>query len=278
MAQRKIVATSTIEKMDDTVSHSSRTSSNAEGSKILLLPSSEKQNIWHQEWDVLQAIEDAQLLDQLQLVPRSNKSIEVRFESERAAQHFVDCSITLNDNSFTFQSNAERRLRVPTHGVHPNISDAALKYELSPYIGGALDIRRDTKQYKSKVCETGSRTFLVTKLYRHIPRSHRIFNRWCLVYYTGQPYSEENRLYQQQILVKMRRSQCQLLTLGQTCWRVTQMRILCEFCHSGGKRHRLLFKEKYRQRRCRTTSEKTKIRWRQLLRHETHDLSTHYNC
>ena len=88
MAERKIVATSTMEKMDDTVSHPSRTSSNAEGSKILPLPPSEKQNIWHQKWDVLQVIEDAQLLDQLQLGSRSNKSIEVRFESERAAQHF----------------------------------------------------------------------------------------------------------------------------------------------------------------------------------------------
>lgn len=221
MAQRKTVATSTVEKMDDTVSHPSRTSSNAEESKILLLPSSEKQSIWHQKWDVLLVIKDARLLDQLRLVSRSNKSIEVRFESERAAQHFVDCSITLNDNSFTFQSNAKRRLRVPTHGVHPNISDAALKYELSPYIGGALDIRRDIKQYKSKVNETGSRTFLVMELYRHIPRSCRIFNRWCLVYYTGQPYSEENWLYQQQILTKMRRSQCPLLMLGQTCRRVT---------------------------------------------------------
>ena len=102
---------------------------------------------------------------------RSNKSIEVRFDSEKVAQHFVDCEISLNGNNFAFRSNAQRRLRVSIHGVHPNISDASLEYELSHYFGGILDIRRDTKQYKNKVYETGTRTFFITELYRHIPRS-----------------------------------------------------------------------------------------------------------
>ena len=106
--------------------------------------------------DVLHINEEANLLEDLELlqVSRSNKSIEVRFNSEKTAQHFVDCEIRLNSNSFAFRSNAQRRLRVSIHGVHPNISDAALEYELSPYFGGILDIRRDTKQYKNKVYET----------------------------------------------------------------------------------------------------------------------------
>ena len=33
----------------------------------------------------------------------------------------------------------------------------------------------------------------MTEIYRHIPRSCRIFNRWCLVYYTGQPYSARKK-------------------------------------------------------------------------------------
>ena len=141
--------------------------------------------------DVLHVIEEADLLEHLELlqVSRSNKSIEVRFNTERAAQHFVGCDFSLNGDRFAFRSNAQRRLRVSIHGVHPNISDASLECELSQYFGGILDIRRDTKQYKNKVYQTGTRTFIITELYRHIPRSCRIFNRWCLVYYTGQPYT-----------------------------------------------------------------------------------------
>ena len=145
--------------------------------------------------DVLQVIEEADLLEHLELlqVSRSNKSIEVRFNTERAAQHFVGCDFSLNGDRFAFRSNAQRRLRVSIHGVHPNISDASLECELSEYFGGILDIRRDTTQYKNKVYQTGTRTFIITELYRHIPRSCRIFNRWCLVYYTGQPYSARKK-------------------------------------------------------------------------------------
>ena len=74
------------------------------------------------------------------------------------------------------------------HGVHPSISEAALEYELVPHFGGVVDIKRETKQFKNKVYEMGARTFLITELYRHIPRSSQIFNIWCLVYYTRQPY------------------------------------------------------------------------------------------
>ena len=79
------------------------------------------------------------------------------------------------------------------HGVHPNISDASLEYNLLHYFGEILDIKRDTKQYKNQVSETGTRTFFITELYIHIPRLCRIFNRWCLVYYTGQPYSARKK-------------------------------------------------------------------------------------
>ena len=141
--------------------------------------------------DVLHVIEEANLLEHLELlqVSRSNKLIKVRFDSEKAAQHFVDCAISLNGNSFAFWSKAQRRLRVSIHGVHPNISYPSLEYELSQNFGGILDIRRHMKQYKNKVYETGTRTFFITELYKHIPRSCRIFNRWCLLSYAGHPYS-----------------------------------------------------------------------------------------
>ena len=148
-------------------------------------PKSQKFDVMNE--DVLHVIEEANLLEHLELlqVSRSNKLIKVRFDSEKAAQHFVDCAISLNGNSFAFWSKAQRRLRVSIHGVHPNISYPSLEYELSHNFGGILDIRRHMKQYKNKVYETGTRTFFITELYRHIPRWCRIFNRWCLVCYTG---------------------------------------------------------------------------------------------
>ena len=141
--------------------------------------------------DVLQAIEEHGVLENLELlqVSRSNKSIEIRFNSEQTAQHFVDCEVKISGSSFRFRRNAQRRLRVSIHGVHPNVPDAALEYELLQYFGGVLEIKRDTKQYKTKVYQTGTRTFLISELYEHIPRSCCIMNRWCLVYYTGQPYT-----------------------------------------------------------------------------------------
>ena len=86
---------------------------------------------------------------------------------------------------------------VKNEDVLQTISDPALEYKQTPYFGGVLDIRTDNKQYKNKVYEMGTRAFLVTELYRHIPRSCRLFNRWCLVYYTGQPYSVRKKPTQQ---------------------------------------------------------------------------------
>ena len=176
--------------------------------------------------DVLHVIEEADLLVHLELlqVSRSNKSIEVRFNTERAAQHFVGCDFSLNGDRFAFRSNAQRRLRVSIHGVHPNISDASLECELSQYFGGILDIRRDTKQYKNKVYQTGTRTFIITELYRHIPRSCRLFNRWCLVYYTGQPYSARKKTTEPEKLDKDDASRCPLPTLGKIRRTITLMR------------------------------------------------------
>ena len=81
--------------------------------------------------DVLHVIEEAELLEHLELsqVSRSSKSIEVRFDSERAEQHFVGWDFSLKGDRFTFRANAQRRLRVSIHCVHPKISDASLECE-----------------------------------------------------------------------------------------------------------------------------------------------------
>ena len=62
-----------------------------------------------------------------------------------------------------------------------------------PYFGAVIYIRRDAKQFKIKLYESEAKTFLVSDFYRHIPRSCHMFNIWCLVYDTGQPYSTRKK-------------------------------------------------------------------------------------
>ena len=90
-------------------------------------PKKEKFDVKHE--DILRAIEEANLLEHLELlqVCRPNKSIEVRFNSEKAAQHFFDGEILLNGSRFAFRRNPQRRLRVSIHRVHPIVPDAALE-------------------------------------------------------------------------------------------------------------------------------------------------------
>ena len=183
--------------------------------------------------DVLHAIEEQGPLQNLELlqVSRSNKSIEIRFDSEQTAQHFVECDIQISGNSFPFRRNAQRRLRVSIHGVHPNVPDAALEYELLQYYGGVLEIKRDTKQYKTKVYQTGPGTFLISELYKHIPRSCHIMNRWCLALYIilgspTQPEKHKRKWNPDKIMnhpTQIKRNQCPPLTLNQTRRKISLM-------------------------------------------------------
>ena len=102
--------------------------------------------------DFLKANEEQHLLEQLELlqVSGSNKLIKVRFDKEQTAPHFVGFEVHSKGNCFTFSSNAQRQLRVPFHGMHPNVTGAALRYELMQYFGGVLEIKQDTKQNCTK--------------------------------------------------------------------------------------------------------------------------------
>ena len=132
--------------------------------------------------DVLQAIEEHGVLENLELleVSRTNKSIEIKFDSEQTAQHFVDCEVKISGSSFPFRRNGQRRLRVSIHGVHPNVPDAALEYDLLQYFGGVLEIKRDTKEYKTKVYQTGTRTFLISELVPGSSSAASYVQRWAL--------------------------------------------------------------------------------------------------
>ena len=101
---------------------------------------------------------------------RSNKFIEIRFESEQAAQDFLTYDITIRGSKVAFRCNAFRRLRVSIHGVQPKVSDVALEYKMQNHFGGVTDVRKDISSYKRKRYETRSRFRIVIELYEHIPR------------------------------------------------------------------------------------------------------------
>ena len=77
------------------------------------------------------------------------KSIEVRFNTETAAQHFVDGEIHINGSSYAFRRNAQRRLRVSILGCTLT-SLMALEYELLHYFGGVLEIKRTPNSIKQR--------------------------------------------------------------------------------------------------------------------------------
>ena len=92
--------------------------------------------------DVLHCLEQLNLLEHLQLlqVSRSNKSVEMRFDTENAAQEFLSYDITIRGSKVVFRCNAFRRLRVSIHRVHPNVSDDAFEYEMQNHFGGVIDV------------------------------------------------------------------------------------------------------------------------------------------
>ena len=117
---------------------------------MFLIDRLKKFNVKNQ--DVLHALEQIHLLESLELlqVRQSNKSVEIRFDSEQASQEFPTYDITIRGSKVVFRCNVFRRLRVSIHGVHPNVSDAALEYEMQNHFGGVIDVRKDTSSYKEK--------------------------------------------------------------------------------------------------------------------------------
>ena len=71
-------------------------------------------------------------------------------------------------------------------GVHPEISNDTLFYKLEPYIEHCSLIRLNEIHHPGMTFWDGTRQVFVTHLARHIPRSIKIGNRWCLKFYRGQ--------------------------------------------------------------------------------------------
>ena len=95
--------------------------------------------------------------------------------------------IEIRGKPIPFIRKAKRILRVTVKGVHPEVTDDMLLYELEPFVDHCSSIKHNEIHHHGTTFRDGTRQIFVTHLARHIPRSIKIGHRWCLVFYRGQP-------------------------------------------------------------------------------------------
>ena len=139
--------------------------------------------------DFLKILEEADLLKYLELlqISKTNKSVDIRFRTEDAADFFVSQHVEIRGKPIPFIRKAKRVLKVVIKGVHPEMTNDELMMELMPFIEHASSIRNPDCHYNGVTFYDGTKQVSVTHLTRHIPRSIKIENRWCLVFYKDQP-------------------------------------------------------------------------------------------
>ena len=139
--------------------------------------------------EILECVEELNLLKYLQLlqISKPNKSIDIIFRTEDAADFFINQHIEIRGKPLPFIRKAKRILKVVIKGVHPEMSNDLLLSELYDYIDHTSSIRNSDRQYNGTTFYDGTKQVFVTHLTRHIPRSIKIGNRWCLVLYKDQP-------------------------------------------------------------------------------------------
>ena len=116
--------------------------------------------------DILQVLEETNLLQYLEIlqISKPNKSIDVYFSTEHAAQFFIDKHIEIRGKPIPFIRKAKRILKVTINGVHQDLTDAELRPELYEYIANVSSIRHTGRNYKGIVFKDQSRQLYVTNL------------------------------------------------------------------------------------------------------------------
>ena len=139
--------------------------------------------------DVLEILKEANLLKYFQVLQvfKPNKSIDIYFRTEDAANFFIEKHIEIRGKPIPFIRKAKKVLEVTIKGVHPVMSNDTLRSELFGYIEHVSSIKHAEVQYKGVAFYDGTRQVYVTHLTEHIPRSIKIGNRGCLVFYRDQP-------------------------------------------------------------------------------------------
>ena len=102
--------------------------------------------------DFLNITERMDLLQQLQIlqISKPNKSTDVFFRTEDAADMIVKRHIVNWVKPIPFIRKAKRILRVIVKGVHPEISDDVLLYELEPFIEHCSSIKHNEIHHRGR--------------------------------------------------------------------------------------------------------------------------------
>ena len=139
--------------------------------------------------DVLKVLEEEDLLQYLDLlqISKTNRSIDIRFRTEDAADFFVNKHIEIRRKPVPCIRKAKRVLKVVIKRVHPEMTNDELMMELIPYVEHASSVRNSDRHYNGVTFYDGTKQVFVTHLTRHIPRSMKIGNKWCLVFCKDQP-------------------------------------------------------------------------------------------
>ena len=78
-------------------------------------------------------------------ISKPNKSIDVYFRTEDAADFFVKKHIEIRGKPIPFIRKAKRILKVTVKDVHPEITDDTLLYELQPFTEHCSSIKNTMK-------------------------------------------------------------------------------------------------------------------------------------
>ena len=100
---------------------------------------------------------------------------------------FVNKHIEIRGKLIAFIRKLRRVLRVTIKSIHPDVTDDELRADLFEYAAHYSSIRHTDMNYKGVTIYDGTRQVFVTHLTKHIPRSIKIGNKWCLVFYRDQP-------------------------------------------------------------------------------------------
>ena len=135
-------------------------------------------------WNILRKLTSSNI--RLLQISKPNKSIDIMFKTEDAADFLINQHIEVRGKPLPFVRKAKQVLKVVVKGVHPEMSSDLLLSELYEYIQHASPVRNSDSQYNRKTFYDDTKQIFVTHLMRHIPRSLKTGNRWCL-FYRDQP-------------------------------------------------------------------------------------------
>ena len=104
------------------------------------------------------------------------------FRMKDAADFFIFKHVEIKGMPILLIRKAKRILKITNKEVHPEIVNGKFIVELFSCIQHASSIRKQDRHYNRMTFYDSTKQVFITNVTRHIPRSLKIGNRWCLVF------------------------------------------------------------------------------------------------